>query len=524
MITHPMGSCTVHLHLLWLALLLALPEKTITVVDESGRYRQGGDISNLAPPEPTDEDRNASVDLSKQPIEKLFQLLSYELWREEKRPPERRLSVREFQDATEISCQERLIGMMRAAQEVSEEVRIYHLNVTGTAGLYWLLHKYPEEHSWVWLIALSQDRVLRKVGHYLSRLSAMALDDGGVSGRCLSSSFRTILMNAAASFKKIHGDYIALLWNGVAFGVLGDVTSWREVEANESEDGQQVVEEGPGGPPPNVSWSENLIFGNMWISSVQKWLQYHAQELAQAAYAELARAQAALPLNEERDQWQHGHDGTLAPFEFLRQQLWGGWQLDKGLVRGVLRHCLRPTYGDKVSLADFGAGGGLYSEWLNDTGLVEAVAFDATEAVGDITGGSVQQANLTSQGLQLWRTFDWVLCLDVGALLPADQSQALFSNIRQYARHGLVMSWSSDHRAPGVVNALSKGDFIGLVEHETGFSLDTDSTRALQAGCELNHFAQSVAVFRVSNGNNSVKGGNTSTSSGSFGGKAQCSS
>jgi len=263
----------------------------------------------------------------------------------------------------------------------------------------------------------------------------------------------------------------------------------------------------------------------MWISSVQKWLQYHAQELAQAAYAELARAQAALPLNEERDQWQHGHDGALAPFEFLRQQLWGGWQLDKGLVRGVLRHCLRPTYGEsKVSLADFGAGGGLYSEWLNDTGLVEAVAFDAAEAVGDITGGSVQEANLTSKGLQLWRTFDWVLCLDVGALLPADQSQALFSNIRHNAKLGLVMSWSSDNHAPGILNALPEADFIDLVERETGFSLDADSTRALQAGCELSHFAKSVAVFRVSNSNSSVKGSNASGGSGSCGGTAQCSS
>jgi len=58
---------------------------------------------------------------------------------------------------------------MTEATQVAEAVRIYHLNVTGTAGLFWLLHAYPEEHSWAWLIAISQDRVLRKVGQHFAR-------------------------------------------------------------------------------------------------------------------------------------------------------------------------------------------------------------------------------------------------------------------------------------------------------------------------------------------------------------------
>merc|ERR1719171_1048259 len=96
-------------------------------------------------------------------------------------------------------------------------------------------------------------------------------------------------MNAVATWKKIHGDYIALLWNSIAFGVLGDVTSWREVD-EESGDAQ----EGPGGAPPNVSWSENLIFGNMWVASAEKWLEHHWGELEQAAIVEIQEHEAGV--------------------------------------------------------------------------------------------------------------------------------------------------------------------------------------------------------------------------------------
>lgn len=459
------------------------------VVDEAGRYRPGTDFTSLAPPEPTEEDRKTSVDLSKQPVEKLFRLLAYELFREEKRPPERRFSIRDFQIATDLSCEERLLHLAQDAKQVSEEVRIYHLNVTGTAGLYWLLHKYPEEHSWVWLIATSHDRVLRKVGQHFSRLASLALDDGP-GAACLSPGFRTVLMNAGATWKKIHGDHIALLWNGVAFGILGDVTSWREVD-EESE----VAEPGPGGPPPNVSWSENLIFGNMWISSVQKWLEHHANEVGQAAYTELARAQAGLPRDEHGQHWTQAAEGVLSSFEYLRQQLWGGWQLDKGLLRGFLRHCLEPGYGDsaRVSVADFGAGGGQYSEWLNETGLVEAFAFDATQAVQEITGGAVQQADMAAEGLLLWRTFAWVLCLELGAQLPAGRAAALLRNARRHAEQGLVISWP----AAGGPGALPEADFLALVQAETGFQLDRETTEALRRGCELEHLRETVAVFRA---------------------------
>lgn len=464
------------------------------IVDESGRYRAGNDLTLLSPPEITEEDKAASIDLSKQPVEKLFHLLAFELLREEKRPPERRVSISEFQQATERNCEDRLMHVVEETALISEDMRIYHLNITSTAGLFWLLHQYPDEHSWVWLLAVSAQRVLRKVGHYFTRVAVLAVDD---SPGCFSPNFRTVLMNAAATWKKIHGDYIALLWNAVAFGVLGDVTSWREVDEE-----TEVAAEGPGGPPPNVSWSENLIFGNMWVSSVQKWLEHHAKELGQAAYAELQEASRRAPdkrwpLSGPVSQWHLSKDGVISSFEYLRRQVFGGWDIDKGLLRGLLRHVWQPGFGSSpaVSVGDFGAGGGRYSEWLNETGLVQAFAFDGVLSVGDMTGGAVQEVNFAADA-HLWRTFDWVLCLEVADRLPKSHTGPLLRNIQRHAEQGLVISWS-DAPGNGHVNPLQEAEFIASVERETGFHLDSDATKLLRGACDQGHLARTVTVFRV---------------------------
>eukprot|EP00747_Dinoflagellata_sp_TGD_P082152 gnl/TRDRNA2_/TRDRNA2_161584_c0_seq1.p1 gnl/TRDRNA2_/TRDRNA2_161584_c0~~gnl/TRDRNA2_/TRDRNA2_161584_c0_seq1.p1 ORF type:complete len:493 (-),score=90.57 gnl/TRDRNA2_/TRDRNA2_161584_c0_seq1:154-1632(-) len=464
----------------------------ISVVDEAGRYRSGMDLADLAPPDPTPEDREASVNLAEQPPEKLFRLLAYELMREEKRPPEQQLGIRQFQIESDLDCRSRLLLIAQEAHQVSEETRLYHLNITGTAGLFWLLHKYPEEHSWVWLIAASHERLLRKVGHHFTRLSALSLDDGQ---RCLSLNFRTVLMNAASTWKRLHGDYVALLWNGVAFGILGDVTAWREMD----DDG--TTQDGPGGAPPNVSWSENLIFGNMWMSSVQKWTEVYVQDLTQAAWGEVARVEAGLPPEDPAVAWRmrHSDDGTVATFEYLRRQLFGSWPLDKGLLRGLLRHLWKPTFGNgpPVTVADFGAGSGRYSQWLNETGLVQAFAFDGTPQVADITGGAVQEVNLAKGGLQMWRTFDWVLCLGVGAYLPEAEAAALLGNVRRHAERGLVVSWSGEQEPSSkLVNPLSEEAVVAFVERETGFAFDRAATALVRKACETKEAAAEVVIFR----------------------------
>ena len=43
---------------------------------------------------------------------------------------------------------------------------------------------------------------------------------------------------------------------------------------------------------------------------------------------------------------------------------------------------------------------------------MEAFAFDGTDQVEQITGGTVRSLNLAHRQ-ELWRSFDWALCLEV---------------------------------------------------------------------------------------------------------------
>jgi len=476
-----------HVSLLW-AVAFAL-------VDESGRYYAGSPMQDLVPPEPSESDREASVDLSKQPVEKLFRLLYYELSREDQRPRQKHLQLYEFQVLTqELKCHQQLQVISQESAELADESNSLHLNVTGTSGLYWLLHKHPEEHSWAWLLTHCSDKMFRKVQQHFVRLLAFAAED---KQHCISPSFRTVLMNAATTWKRLIGDYNALLWNAVAFGILGDVTSWRELD----EDGQAADE--PGGPPPNVSWSENLIFGNMWLSSVAKFLEHHQKEVAAHAYQELMTAQQseAKGLRYEFNagaEHKEGNDGVISSFEYLRRQQFLAWTLDKGLLQAILRHCLKPGYGNAASITvgDFGAGGGRYSQWLNDTGLVQAYAYDASQSVQDITGGSVQQVDLSKPDLSIGRSFDWIMCLDVLSRIPDGKVTSLLRNIgRHVLKGGLILSWG--RAVIGGSSTMSEQDIISLVEKETGLRHDGETSGKLRAGCDMLDLKTGSMVFRV---------------------------
>ncbi|CAJ1363126.1 unnamed protein product [Effrenium voratum] len=88
---------------------------------------------------------------------------------------------------------------------------------------------------------------------------------------------------------------------------------------------------------------------------------------------------------------------------------------DKGLLRFLLANVLRQN--DR--LCDLGAFGGHYAEWLNDTGLVRAWAFDGLEDVEELTEGRVRFARL-DQPLHL-EGCDVVLCLEVLEHIPREQ-------------------------------------------------------------------------------------------------------
>ena len=190
-------------------------------------------------------------------------------------------------------------------------------------------------------------------------------------------------------------------------------------------------------------------------------------------------------------------DGEYPGIILARHEFHGTWFLDKALLRYLMRNVL--TVGQ--TLGEFGAFGGKYSEWLNETGVVEAFAFDGIPDVTEITDGRVQELQL-SERFDLGRSFDWILCLEVGehlqpgtedrtgvalawyarrgacphdakramaCLESSDTSRAsedlLMDNIRRHARVGAIISWATpDYPSPNHPNTLTLEQSTLLIE------------------------------------------------------------
>jgi len=411
-------------------------------------------------------DVRGQEDIASLTPEQLGQLVAYNLENEERRPNETLFRFSEFQDVSEMDCASRLLYLLNITATLRDQLDAYNNDILGISGLYMqLLQKVPDENTWIWLLTSAHERVVNKVDAFWARIAALSLD----RHNCMMPPVRDPLLAGAVEWKRLHADFTELQWKAFAFGKLGS--------APKGED--------------------NLLAANVWIGTVREWfdtlltmLFAGLQEIQ--ANNMLGGGEATLRLHHQDEQ------GYFVTYEFLRRKAFGQWATDRGLLRAMLRHIWKPLGGkaEPISMGDFGAGGGHYSTWLNETGLVQAFAFDGTKGAAELTNGAVQEVNLVTE-LHLWRTFDWVLCLEVGEHVPAQFSSTLMANLKRHATKGIVMSWSDDWEGIGHVNCKSHAEFVKFVEAETGFVLDTAATAAVKASCEIDYIARTVAVFRA---------------------------
>jgi len=179
---------------------------------------------------------------------------------------------------------------------------------------------------------------------------------------------------------------------------------------------------------PDNKLSELVVHSKQWLADAADLLD-----------ADLRTMRTVLrswhpPSPEEARFYSHEADGRFSTMEALRRDTFDEYQPDKGLLRGLLRH----VFPVDATVADFGAGSGHYSKWLNDTGLVTAYAFDGSPDIELVTKSNVLGADL-GKPLQLWRKFDWTLCLEVAEHIPPDLTPAFLSNLDAHTTEGLVL-------------------------------------------------------------------------------------
>jgi len=423
--------------------------------------------------------------LEQMPIQNIAQLLAHELESEESRASEKLVSFYEYQDVADWDCNRRLFYILNETGVVRDKIRNQHASMLGIMGIYMrLLRELPEENTWIWIVARAHERVQEVVHTYFARVKMLSLEDH----QCLFTSVRTVVLDAVAHWKQLRKDLAEMQWKGFAYGTLANTST----QAFGHTDQKAVF-----GDLLDHAWSGNLIATDAWISNVLVWFEDHTAKLYTAL---VAAEERGIDVSESGATRMHHQDeqGSFITYEFLRRKVFGQWALDKGLLRGLLRHVWRPPLGggEPITVADFGAGGGQYCTWLNETGLVQAYAFDGTDGVAEITGGAVQQINLVS-GVQLWRNFDWVMCLEVAEHIPKQYAHALLQNLKRHSIKGLVMSWSDDWEGIGHVNCIPRDEFVSLVQAETGFSVDFKATEMVRQTCEIDYIARTIAVFRA---------------------------
>lgn len=169
-------------------------------------------------------------------------------------------------------------------------------------------------------------------------------------------------------------------------------------------------------------------------------------------------------------------DGSLTTVEILRRDAFEEWGTKKPLLQAMLRH----IFPRDSQIADFCAGSGHNAIWFNETGLLTAFAFDASENIGLISKNAVGHTLLRDR-FTLWRSFDYVFCLTAQEELQgAEAWAAALRNMDAHTTQGLVVSCGS---------ASQRNEIIGwAAQHAPGFKLhesltQTVSTAAGDAAC-----------------------------------------
>jgi len=401
--------------------------------------------------------------------QQLADFLSVELVAQDQKPPEPLYRLNEFQEVSEMDCGQRLFYLINQTVTLRDAITQLHADVMGLAGIFIQLLRHLSESAWVWLLTHSHERAVQKVQSYFFRVMALSVDQHP----CMKAVVRDAVLGGIETWKQMQVDLLALQWHGLAFGFYAD----------------------PEGMDSAGTAEESFIAGTYWLTKLQDWTQNYTGEVYQAMVTLEGQEEFSSTAGPIRLHHQDEH-GSFVTYEFLRRKVFKQWAIDKGLLRGLLRHVWQPSLDEPMAIGDFGAGGGHYSKWLNETGLVEAFAFDGTHQAAELTDGLVQEVNLV-QEMRLWRSFDWILCLEVGEHVPKQYAPTLLANLKRHSSKGLVMSWSDDWEGIGHVNCLSRSEFVDFVQESTGFVLDEDATEVVRQGCEIDYIARTLAVFRA---------------------------
>ncbi len=147
-----------------------------------------------------------------------------------------------------------------------------------------------------------------------------------------------------------------------------------------------------------------------------------------------------------------------------------------------------------LSVADFGCGLGYYVKLINDR-QIQCDGYDGNPDTPELTKGLGQVADL-SQSVDLGKTYDWVLSLEVGEHIPKKYEQAFIENLHEHNAQGIVLSWAVKGQGGyGHFNEQNNA-YIKSIMSDYGYINDVEAEQKLRKNSHLFWFKNTVMVFR----------------------------
>ncbi|CAD7945848.1 unnamed protein product [Amoebophrya sp. A25] len=136
---------------------------------------------------------------------------------------------------------------------------------------------------------------------------------------------------------------------------------------------------------------------------------------------------------------------VLSIVELLRRQTFKETDFDRELVRATMRE----IFAKNDLIVELGAGTGDLSRWLNETGWVQAHAYDYSSDVELITFGNVHQLGENVAPSRLGDgdiAYDWILCLSEQCPMMLDTIFKEFegAKLREFVSKGVIVEKGLD--------------------------------------------------------------------------------
>ncbi len=146
------------------------------------------------------------------------------------------------------------------------------------------------------------------------------------------------------------------------------------------------------------------------------------------------------------------------------------------------------------SVVDLGCGMGLYGIVVMNFGI-DCEGYDGNPDTPALTGGYGQVADL-SQVIDLGKTYDWVLSLEVGEHLPKEFEENFIKNLHQHNTKGIVLSWAVKGQGGYGHFNCQNNDYIKEIMADYGYENDLVAETMLRTEAMLSWFKNTIMVFR----------------------------